>query len=69
MEIGQLQHLKYLDASKNRITLLPTSVGDLHRAVKLNFGYNEIAVIPANICNLQALEELRCVVMVWVDGC
>ena len=57
--IGQLQSLKVLDLSRNRLRKLPEAVGSLAALEKLDLGNNALTRLPAAIEHLSSLRKLE----------
>ncbi|XP_063949885.1 disease resistance protein RPV1 isoform X2 [Daucus carota subsp. sativus] len=62
-ELGKINSLKELNASRTSFPKLPDSIGDLSKLVKLelwrNFNEKKLESLPNTICNLRALEVLK----------
>ena len=54
----KLQSLEKLDAQNNKISILPTKIGNLTNLKIINFNGNNISQIPQSAENMQQLEEL-----------
>ncbi|MEK7098210.1 MAG: leucine-rich repeat domain-containing protein [Patescibacteria group bacterium] len=58
-EIGQLQNLRVLDASNNRMTGVPAEIGQLQKLETLDLSDNQITGLPYELGNLKKLKTLR----------
>ncbi|OUM60697.1 hypothetical protein PIROE2DRAFT_62984 [Piromyces sp. E2] len=56
--IGNLNKLKILDLSYNKLESLPDSIGNLKNLNELNLSFNYLKTLPDSIGNLKNLEEL-----------
>ena len=55
----ELKSLKFLDASFNKFTIIPDSIGNLQNLKSLNLQRNLIEEIPQLIGNLKNLKRLK----------
>lgn len=58
-EIRQLQNLKVLNASSNRMTGVPAEMGQLSKLEVLDFSNNQLTGLPREIANLKNLKVLN----------
>lgn len=56
--VGQLQMLRVLDISQNRIQILPDSIKNCQQLRILNVGHNELTVLPKELCQCTAIQQL-----------
>lgn len=57
-KIAVLQHLKSLNLSFNRISVLPENIGKLTSLTHLELGYNQLKILPKSLTALTNLEIL-----------
>jgi len=57
--IGDLNRLRWLNVSYNKLTALPSEISRLSRLERLHAGNNEIEALPLELWSLKALEELH----------
>ena len=50
--------LQTLDLSRNQITTLPESLGNLKELLSLHLYYNRFTMLPSSLANLTALQKL-----------
>ncbi|QQS65363.1 leucine-rich repeat domain-containing protein [Candidatus Saccharibacteria bacterium] len=58
-EIRQMQNLKILDASYNKMTGIPAEIGQLKNLQSLDYSYNQITDLPNELANLKNLKLLN----------
>jgi internalin A len=56
--LGRLLHLRKLDASENRLSVLPAVLGDLSRLQTLDLSYNRLSIMPESLRRLKELQSL-----------
>ena len=57
-DLGNLQYLKYISLTKNKIETIPSSISEIKTLKELLLSGNKLSVLPESFVNLTSLEKL-----------